>query len=104
MKLTESTFTEANRLSETRFTWEKFCSKNRILSQQIFSPNGTLLPRWELVGWMSSKGLTIRPRAIGQAILVRCIEDDGDFYEGLEVWCHFDSAAFCDPIVLKQGA
>jgi hypothetical protein len=103
MKLTDETFTEANKISETRFTWEKFCGKAHVANTDIFTTSGRLCPRWELVGWTPSKNLVIRPRTEGVAILVRCKDNDNEFYEGLEVWCHFESKAFNETLLCPSS-
>jgi hypothetical protein len=102
MKMTQSTFTETNKISETRFAYEKYCSQASISVYDIFTNNGDLLPRWELIGWTPSKNLAVRRRPEGVAIFVRCRKNEGDYTEGMETWAHFDANVFFTPIPRNQ--
>lgn len=88
MKLLPEHLTDKNKLSSSKFTWEKYCLKAGVSSFDIFKgrfgdPITDLQDNVELVGWCEGGNLSVRPNPDTVAIMVRFT--DGDFEE---VWLH----------------
>lgn len=83
-----TTFTPANRISASRFTWEKFCGKagwsqTDLVSNAVSAEEWKPRSEWRIVGWCPATELRVRARLDGIAVLL----ENRETFE--EVWLHW---------------
>lgn len=77
----------APEISPERFTWERYISHFCYSIGQVYDHTGAFCPDVEVIGFCAANRLSVRPRTLGRAVMVRFPETDETF------WCHYVTVA-----------